>query len=132
MKLNTLIAVMAVLCLVWGAGFLLVPIYFWSLYGLALDGGGVYMSRQLGVVFFTLGLILWMARKDSSPAALWAITTGLFFGNALGFVVALIGQLSTGISALGWLGVASYFLLTSGFGYHALRLTRADKKVFQA
>lgn len=118
MKLNTLIVIMALLCLVWGAGFILVPALFWSLYGVALDAQGIYMSRQLGVVFFMLGLILWLARNAHSPLALRAMTIGLFAGNLLGFGVALFGQFSTPISFLGWVGVVSYFLLALGFGYY--------------
>jgi hypothetical protein len=118
MKLKTLILIMAIFCLIWGAGFILLPLFFWSLYGLTLDVGGVYMSRQLGVVFFMLGMILWLARKVQDPVALRAITIGLFIGNTLGFVVALIGQFSAGISFLGWVGVVSYFLLALCFGYY--------------
>lgn len=121
MKLNTLIVIMALLSLIWGAGFILIPTFFWSLYGLALDAGGEYMSRQLGVVFFMLGLILWLARKEQSPVALRAMTIGLFCGNVLGFVVALIGQFGAGISMLGWVGIVSYFLLALGFGYYLVR-----------
>lgn len=121
MKLNTLIVIMAILCLIWGTGFILLPELFWSLYGLTLDAGGVYMSRQLGVVFFILGLILWLARQDQGSVALRAITIGLFTGNMLGFVVALIGQFSAGISVLGWVGIVSYFLLALGFGYYLVR-----------
>lgn len=121
MKLTTLIVIMAVFSLVWGAGFILVPAFFWSLYGLDLDTGGVYMSRQLGVVFLMLGLILWLARGTRHPEALRAITLGLCVGNALGFVVAFYGQLTAGISALGWMGVACYLLLGLGFGYYLVK-----------
>ena len=121
MKLKTLIVIMALLSLVWGAGFILVPAFFWSLYGLTLDAGGLYMSRQLGVVFFMLGIILWLARKETSPVALRSMTIGLFCGNALGFVVALMGQFSAQISMLGWVGIVSYFLLAAGFGYYLLK-----------
>lgn len=121
MKLKTLIVIMALLSLVWGAGFILVPAFFWSLYGLTLDAGGVYMSRQLGVVFFMLGIILWLARKETSQVALRAMTIGLFIGNLIGFVVALFGQFSANISLLGWVGIASYFLLALGFGYYRMK-----------
>src|SRR4030065_1262565 len=97
MKLKTLIRIVAFLALIWGAGFILLPLFFWSLYGLTLDVGGVYMSRQLGVVFFMLGMILWLARNVQDPVALRAIATGLFIGHTMGFVVALIGQFSAGI-----------------------------------
>jgi hypothetical protein len=126
MKVKTLIIIMALLSLIWGAGFILLPTFFWSLYGLALDAGGVYMSRQLGVVFFMLGLILWLARNEHSPVALRAMTTGLFVGNALGFGVALIGQFSARISALGWVGIGSYLLLALGFGYYLVRPVGSD------
>jgi hypothetical protein len=132
MKLTTLIIIMALLSLIWGAGFILMPSFFWSLYGLALDAGGVYMSRQLGVVFFMLGLILWLARKEQSPVVLLAMTIGLFSGNVLGFVVALIGQFSAGISMLGWVGIASYFLLAFGFGYYLVRPVVSDVRALQA
>ena len=93
----------------------------WSLYGLSLDAGGKCISRELGTLFFMLGIILWFARKDSGSQALRAIVLGLFIGNALGFVVTLMGQFLAGISALGWVGASMYLLLAIGFGYYAIK-----------
>lgn len=122
MKLRKiLIILMAILSLVWGVGFILIPKFFWSLYGIALDSQGVYMSRQLGTLFFMLGLILWLAKGDSGSIALRAIVIGLFIGNTLGFILGLIGQLTVEISALGWVGVLSYLLLALGFGYTLIK-----------
>lgn len=121
MKLKTLILIMALLSLIWGIGFILLPGQAWSLYGLSLDAGGKYISRELGTLFFMLGIILWFARKDSGSQALRAIVLGLFIGNALGFVVTLMGQFSAGISALGWVGASMYLLLAIGFGYYAIK-----------
>jgi hypothetical protein len=122
MKLRKiLILIMAIMSLVWGVGFILIPKFFWSLYGISLDNQGVYMSRQLGTLFFMLGLILWLAKNDLRSEAMRGIITGLFIGNALGFVLGLIGQLTTDISVLGWVGVASYLVLAIGFGYTLLK-----------
>lgn len=122
MKLRKiLIIIMAIFSLVWGVGFILIPKFFWSLYGIALDSQGVYMSRLLGTVFFMLGLILWLAKGDPGSIALRAILIGLFIGNALGFVLTLIGQLTVEISALGWVGVLSFLLLALGFGYTLIK-----------
>ncbi|MBE9473511.1 MAG: hypothetical protein IMY85_01375 [Chloroflexi bacterium] len=121
MKLSTLILIMTILSLVWGAGFLLLPVQIWSLYGIDLDSGGIYMARQLGTVFFMLGAILWFTRSDLSSQSLRGIVIGLFIGNVIGFIVSLIGQLSAGISALGWVAVATYLLLALGFGYHLVK-----------
>ena len=122
MKLNILLLIMALFSLIWGAGFILVPVVALSLYGLSLNAGGVYISRELGTVFFMLGMILWFARKDPGSQALHGIVLGLFVGNAIGFVVTLIGQLSTEVSVLGWVGVLAYFLLALGFGYYLIKL----------
>lgn len=122
MKLRKiLIIIMAIMSLVWGIGFILIPKFFWSLYGIALDSQGVYMSRQLGTLFFMLGLILWLAKGDPGSIALRAIVVGLFVGNILGFILCLIGQLTAEISPLGWVGVLSYLLLALGFGYTLLK-----------
>lgn len=124
MKLKTLILIMALLSLLWGVGFLLLPGPMWSMYGLILDDNGVYVSRELGAVFFMLGLILWFVRNDPSAQSIRAITLGLFIGNALGFVVTLIGQFSAEVNAMGWVGIVMYLLLALGFGYYALASLR--------
>jgi len=121
MKLNTLIIIMALLSLLWGAGFILLPGPMWSMYGLTLDSSGTYVSRELGTIFFMLGVILWFARNAPGSQALRAIVLGLFIGNALGFVVTLIGQFSSGVNAMGWVGAMLYLLLALGFGYYALK-----------
>ena len=124
MKLNTLILTMALLSLLWGAGFILLPEIMWSMYGLTLDSSGMYVSRELGTIFFMLGVILWFARKDPGSQTQQAIVLGLFIGNSLGFVVTLIGQFSTGVNAMGWVGAVLYLLLALGFGYYALQASR--------
>jgi Ca2+/Na+ antiporter len=121
MKLNTLILIMALLSLLWGAGFILLPEAMWSLYGLALDSNGIYVSRELGAVFFMLGMILWLARNITDSKTQRAMALGLFVGNALGFVVTLIGQFTTGVNAMVWVGAVLYALLALGFGYYALK-----------
>lgn len=121
MKLKTLIVIMALLSLLWGAGFLLLPVQIWSLYGLDLDAAGKYISRELGSVFFMLGLILWFARNDPGSQSLRAIVIGLCIGNAIGFVVTLVGQLTTDVNAFGWVGAFLWLLLALGFGYYLLK-----------
>jgi hypothetical protein len=78
------------------------------------------MARMLGTVFFMLGVILWFARDDPGSQSLRAIILGLFVGNSIGFVVSLVGQLSSGITALGWMAVGAYLLLGLGFGYYLI------------
>jgi len=95
-------------------------VQMWSLYGIHLDGAGIYISRELGSIFFMLGLILWFARNDTGSQSLRAIVIGLCLGNLIGFIVTTIGQLTTEISALGWVGAGMWLMLALGFGYYLL------------
>ena len=124
MKLNTLILIMALLSLLWGAGFILLPGLMWSMYGLTLDSSGIYVSRELGAVFFMLGVILWLPRNITDLKTQRAMALGLFIGNALGFIVTLVGQFTTGVNAMGWVGAVLYLLLALGFGYYTLKAPR--------
>jgi Ca2+/Na+ antiporter len=94
------------------------------MYGLTLDSSGIYVSRELGTIFFTLGIILWLTRNNLGLQAQRAMATGLFIGNLLGFVVTLIGQFSSGVNAMGWVGAVLYLLLALGFGYYTLKAPR--------
>lgn len=124
MKLNTLILILALLSLLWGAGFILLPGPMWFMYGLVLDSNGIYISRELGTIFFMLGVILWFTRNIADSKTQRALALGLFIGNVLGFIVTLIGQFSTGVNAMGWVGAVLYLLLALGFGYFALKAPR--------
>ena len=124
MKLSTLIFIMALLSLLWGTGFILLPALMWSLYGLNLDASGIYVARELGTIFFTLGIILWLTRNNLGLKTQRAMATSLFIGNLLGFVVTLIGQFSSGVNAMGWVGAMLYLLLALGFGYYTLKAPR--------
>lgn len=121
MKLNTLILIMSLLCLLWGVGFILLPVSMWSMYGLTLDTSGVYISRELGTIFFTLGIILWLARNEPGLQIRRTMAIGLFIGNLLGCVVTLIGQFSAEVNAMGWVGFLMYALLALGFGYYTFK-----------
>jgi hypothetical protein len=88
------------------------------MYSIDLDGAGKYISRELGSVFFMLGVILWFARNDPGSRSLRAIVVGLCVGNLISFIVTLIGQLTTDVSALGWVCAVMWLLLALGFGYY--------------
>jgi len=121
MKLNNLMAIKGVIVLVFGIGFVLVPVPVFSWYHVELGAGGAYVARLFGAAFILLGLVLWTARKDTGSVALKALVMAVFVGDLIGFIVALVGQLSGLVNALGWLTVALYFFLCIGFGYHAFK-----------
>ena len=118
MKLCNLMATKAVIVVVFGIGFILMPTTLMSFYGLTLNPGGVVITQLFGASFILLGILLWFAKNaPSSDVALRAIVLAVTVGDAIGFIVALLAQLSGMMNALGWVTVALYLLLALGFGY---------------
>ncbi len=117
MKLSTLLTINTIVAGVFGLAFVLVPDTAMSLYGATLSPAGVLVARLFGAALLGYAVLSWFARNASESEARSAIVLAMFVGDALGFVVALLGQLSGVVNAVGWSTVAIYLLLALGFGY---------------
>ena len=116
MKLSSFLLVKAIVCLVFGIGFVLIPVEVMSVYGATLDPAGMMMSRLFGAVFIGIGLICWLC-KNADTNAMKGITLALCIADTIGFIVALTTQLSGNINAVAWINVALWFLFALGLGY---------------
>jgi hypothetical protein len=116
MKLRNFLVVKAVISLAFGITFALVPAAVMPLYGATLDPSGTLMTRFLGACLIGIGLICWLDRS-ADPQALRGITLALCVGDTVGFIAALLGQLSGVMNALGWVNVAIWLFLAVGLGY---------------
>lgn len=117
LKLSHMMTVKAIVCLVFGPLFVLLPQALLELYGVRLGAGGVFVARLYGASLFGSLAISWSARTARGSEALRAIVLGFFIYDAIAFFVALAAQFSGVMNALGWSAVAIYLLLTLGFGY---------------
>ena len=117
MKLRTFMAIAAVLALVFGLAFILIPAQLMSLYGVTLEAGGQWVGRYLGSAFLGIGVLTWLARNATQGEALRAIVLGDFVTSATGLVVAVLHGIYGPGNALLWSTVAIYLFLTLGFGY---------------
>jgi hypothetical protein len=117
MKLKTLMIINAIVAIVFGVTFVIVPAQAYSLYDITANEQLVYMGQLFGAALIGFALLTWMARNATDSDARRAIVLALFIADGIGFVVALIGQLSNVVNALGWSTVAIYLLLALGFGY---------------
>jgi hypothetical protein len=116
MKLSTFLMVKAIICFLFGIGYLVIPTTVGSWYDIALDSDGVMMSRLFGALLIGIGLILWLC-KNADWTLLKVITLSLCIADTIGFIVALVGQLNGIMNALGWIIVVIWFLLALGLGY---------------
>ena len=106
MKLGTFMAIHAFVAVVFGIGFVLAPASVLAPYGMVnMDAGAVFMSRLFGAALIQIGLLAWLARTVTDPAARRAVQ--LAYGGGLAGVA----------NALGRSTVAIYLLLALGYGY---------------
>lgn len=117
MTLGNLFVVNAVISLVFGVASVLAPALLLSTYGITLSPAGILVARLLGATFLGICVLTWFARDAADSVARQAIVLGLFVENAIGFIVALLGQLAGVPNAFGWSIVAIYLLLALGYGY---------------
>jgi ABC-type transport system involved in multi-copper enzyme maturation permease subunit len=119
MSLRNLLTVAAIIAFVFGLGFVLIPAQLSSLYNVALNPGGSFIGQLFGAALIGFAVLNWFARGVKDSQALQAILLANLIGDGVGFVLALIGQVTgvTGVNQLGWSTVAIYLLLTLGFAY---------------
>ena len=117
MKLSTMFIIYAVISAIFGLTFIFIPETMLILYGMKLSPGGITIARLFGAALLEFALLSWFARNAGDSEARKAIILAIFVGEAVGFIVALFGQLSGVVNALGWSTVAVYLLLALGFGY---------------
>lgn len=117
MKLNTFLAIAAVLALVFGLAFILVPGQLMTFYGISLEEAGQWVGRYLGSAFLGVAVLTWQARQASDRTAIRAILLGDLVVSLTGLVVAVLDAIFGPGNALVWSTVAIYLFLTGGFGY---------------
>ena len=117
MKLKDLFTIAAVIAMVFGLIFLIIPTQSYSVYGIESNAVLDYMGRLFGAALIAIGLISWRSRGAADSDARKAIVLSFFVADGIGFIVALIGQLNGVVNALGWITVVIYLLLSLGFAY---------------
>ena len=117
MKIKTLMVISAVILVVFGLAFVIIPERLLLLYGNPVDAPMKYLGQLFGAALIGFAVLTWSARNSSDSNARKAIILSLFIGHGIGFIVALIGQFNNVVNTLGWSTVAIYFLISLGFGY---------------
>ena len=117
MKFSYLMIVSAVVSVIFGIAFVLASGFLMPLYGAALNPAGTFIAQLFGAALVGFATVDWFARNAKEGETLRAIVLANLVGDTIGFLVALLGQLSGVVNALGWSTVAIYLLLGLGFAY---------------
>ena len=118
MKLKYWMIAKAIVVLIFGIGFVLVPDLLAAVYGMTFDAAAALMARLFGGAFILEAIVLWYARNtDRDDAACRGIILGVVVSNAIGFIVCLLATLAGTWNVLGWLSVALYLVFGAAFAY---------------
>ena len=117
MKLSTFLAIVGVVAILFGIGFVAAPAQVLTQYGITADVYTAFMSRFFGTALINVGLIVWFARNVLDPMGRRAILLAGLIADVIGFLVALQGQIKGVANTLGWSTVVIYGLFAIGFAY---------------
>ncbi len=117
MKLSNLLTFNAIVALVYGISFVLVPTTVLSLYGMTQGTSEALAGQFFGVALISIGLLTWFARNVADSEAQRAIILALLISDVIGVIVAVLGTVNGVMSAVGWSAVGIYLLLALGYAY---------------
>ena len=117
MKISTLMVINAVISIIFGIAFVVLPAQVVSLYGVTAEAPLKYTGQLFGAALIAFAILTWSARNAADSEARRAIILALFIGHGIGFIVSLIGQIGGVVNTFGWSTVVIYLFLSLGFGY---------------
>ncbi len=117
MRLSYLFMAAAIISLVYGLGFIVLPGQMASIYGITTNDGGLLFVRLFGATLIAFGVLTGLARNAGASEIRRNIVLALVALNALCFLVLLFAQLAGTVNGLGWVNVAAFLLFALGFGY---------------
>jgi Na+-driven multidrug efflux pump len=117
MTLRYLLVTTAVLSFIFGLGYLLMPDQVLALFGTATDDVGLLAARFFGGAVVGYGVLALAHRDSNLLEARGSVVPAFAISFTLGFVLALVGQLSGLLNALGWVSVVTFLLLAIGYAY---------------
>jgi hypothetical protein len=117
MSIRTFFIIAAFAALSFGVGFVLVPEFVGSIFGINFDADGAMIARFFGALLITVGVWFFMMRGTEDAAAARAMLTGYLIGLVIGVFNALTSTLAGTMNSFGWLIVLMYGGLAVGAVY---------------
>ena len=116
MTVKTFFAIISLLALVHGVGFVLVPETVAASYGMATSPATLLMARLFGAALVGLALIFWFSR-DGSSESVRGVFIATIVGNTAGLIVVAMGTAAGTLNAMGWIAALIYLFGAAGSGY---------------
>ena len=123
-KLKRFLALAAIITLINGVSYTLVPGALLPNYGLQPAPAAVLGFRLFGAALLTFGLILWLQRDSREWTALRGLLIGASVGNIAGLIVSAWATVKGVMNGAGWLFVFTYGILLLGYLYSFWALSK--------
>ena len=117
MTIKVFLSIIAVLGLVHGIAFIIVPEQIAASYGLVASASAVLTARLFGGALLAWCAILWSARNWRDESAVRSVLMATCFADAVSLVVVIAGTLAGTMNAMGWVAVLIYLFAAGGCGY---------------
>jgi len=117
MDVRLFLAIAAVIAVVYGIGFILIPSVVLGLYGVESSASAVLGFRYFGATLLSLGLANWIIRESSDWTAIRGLLISNAAGNVVGLVVSVAATLVETMNGMGWSAVLIYLVLLLGYLY---------------
>jgi len=120
MKLNLFLLIAAILALIFGLGFLLLPVLTLNLYGADLSENlhAQFLARYGGSAFLGWAVAWFFARGAKTLEDLKKVgLLGGFVVGVTGLIVAIMNVAAGINNSLIWINPVLYLFLSIGFGY---------------
>jgi hypothetical protein len=121
MKLNTFLLVSAIVALLFGVGFVLLPGVMFSIYGIEASPASYLGFRLFGSALIAIGVLTWSIRDSANWDAVRTLLLSVAIGNAIGLLLVFFATINGTVGAMGWTAVLIYLLLLAGEGYFLSR-----------
>ena len=122
MTIETFFVIFAVLAVMHGIGFVIVPDQMASAYGLAVSASARLTAQLFGGALLFWGVTLWFAR-DFPSEAVRGVLIATIIGDVPSLIVVVMGTLAGTMNAMGWVAVLIYLLSAIGSGYFLMERT---------
>jgi hypothetical protein len=113
--LKTTFLIHFIISLLFGLGFLLIPVALGNLYGLNVQEPEIY--RLLGAAFLGFAVSSWLSYKATDWESVRIVVVMELVWASLGTLVLLYALLFAGFPALGWLNVVILAAFALAFGW---------------
>jgi hypothetical protein len=94
---------------------LLIPATMLSWYGATSNPEIILMTRFFGTCLVAIALLTFYLRNVEMSDSIKSVVLALLISDIVGVIVAIWGQLNSGINAFGWTTVILYGLLSIGY-----------------